>query len=110
MPGYRARRSEPVWQPDTRHDLTTGRDLGSLDAQQSAFIIRAMRHDARASEDYFTDLLHRKVTPLRAPIVSVVGEHDRSTEYHHERYQEWQFLSGDTRLRVRATVNAAPVG
>ncbi len=77
-----------------------GADLGTLDAAQSAFIIRAMRHDARASEDYFTDLLHRKVTPLRAPIVSVVGERDRSTEYHQERYQEWQFLSGHTELRV----------
>ncbi|TDB99218.1 amino acid adenylation domain-containing protein, partial [Micromonospora fluostatini] len=64
-----------------------GTSIGSLDPDEVAFLIRAMRHDARVSEEYFTDLLHRKVAPLRAPIISVVGEQDRGTEYHEERFR-----------------------
>ncbi|MEV0608657.1 amino acid adenylation domain-containing protein [Polymorphospora rubra] len=75
-----------------------GADIGALDADQAAFLIRAMRHDAEVSEDYFTALMHRKVTPLRAPIVSVVGDRDRGTEWAEERYREWHFLSDRTAL------------
>ncbi|KXK61574.1 non-ribosomal peptide synthetase [Micromonospora rosaria] len=77
-----------------------GTSIGSLDPDEVAFLIRAMRHDARVSEEYFTDLLHRKVAPLRAPIISVVGEQDRGTEYHEERFREWHFLSDRTALAV----------
>ena len=38
-----------------------GADIGDLDPDQQLFLIRAMRQDARAAEDYFTDLLHRDV-------------------------------------------------
>ncbi|MBO4206761.1 hypothetical protein [Micromonospora echinofusca] len=61
-------------------------------------MIRAMRHDAQAAEDYSTDLLHRRVDPLRAPAVSVVGERDPGTGYHQERYRGWGFRTGTTAL------------
>ncbi|WP_329110896.1 amino acid adenylation domain-containing protein [Micromonospora sp. NBC_01699] len=77
-----------------------GADIGALDPDQAAFLIRAMRHDARVSEDYFTALVHRRVAPLRAPIVSVVGDRDRGTEYAEERFREWHFLSDRTALAV----------
>ncbi len=77
-----------------------GADLGALDEEQRRFLIRAMRHDARLAEEYFTGLLHRQVAPLRAPVISVVGERDPGTEFYQERYREWGFLSGTTALVV----------
>ncbi|WP_353902122.1 amino acid adenylation domain-containing protein [Micromonospora harpali] len=77
-----------------------GTSVGSLAPDEVAFLIRAMRHDARVSEEYFTELMRRQVTPLRAPLISVVGERDRSTDYHAERFREWHFLSDRTALAV----------
>ncbi|MBW4701682.1 MULTISPECIES: non-ribosomal peptide synthetase/MFS transporter [unclassified Micromonospora] len=77
-----------------------GTAVGSLAPDEVRFLVRAMRHDARVAEDYFTDLMRRRVTPLRAPVVSVVGERDRSTDYHEERFREWHFLSDRTALVV----------
>ncbi|MFI9559540.1 amino acid adenylation domain-containing protein [Nonomuraea endophytica] len=78
-----------------------GADLGDLDEEQRAFIVRNMRHDARQAEEYFTGLLQANTTsPLRAPIVSIVGEQDPTTDYYEERYREWHFLTGHTTLAV----------
>ncbi|NRQ32586.1 amino acid adenylation domain-containing protein [Nonomuraea sp. NN258] len=77
-----------------------GADLGDLDEEQRAFIVRNMRHDARQAEEYFTGLLESGAAPLRAPIVSIVGEQDPTTEYYEERYREWHFMTGRTALAV----------
>ncbi|WP_326558141.1 non-ribosomal peptide synthetase/MFS transporter [Micromonospora sp. NBC_01796] len=77
-----------------------GADLGALDTEQQRFLIRAMRHDGEAAENYFTELLHQHATPLRTPIISIVGDRDPGTEYHQERYREWHFLSDTTALVV----------
>ncbi|RIV39139.1 non-ribosomal peptide synthetase/MFS transporter [Micromonospora radicis] len=77
-----------------------GTDIGALAPDEARFLIRAMRHDAEVSEEYFTDLMRQSVTPLRAPIISVVGERDRSTDFHEERYKEWHFLGDRTALAV----------
>ncbi|MEV2237220.1 amino acid adenylation domain-containing protein [Micromonospora sp. NPDC049891] len=77
-----------------------GTNIGTLAPDEVRFLIRAMRHDAEVSEEYFTELMRQRVTPLRAPIVSVVGERDRSTDFHEERYREWHFLSDRTALAV----------
>jgi amino acid adenylation domain-containing protein len=77
-----------------------GVDTDELDPEQADRIISNMRADSRASEDYFTDLLDRRATKLRAPIVSVVGSEDPVTDYHGERYAEWQFLSDTLALVV----------
>ncbi|KAB1947184.1 amino acid adenylation domain-containing protein [Micromonospora sp. ALFpr18c] len=77
-----------------------GVDTDELDAEQADRIISNMRADSRASEEYFTDLLDRRATKLRAPIISVVGSEDPVTDYHTERYAEWQFLSDRLALVV----------
>ncbi|MEV6814272.1 amino acid adenylation domain-containing protein [Micromonospora sp. NPDC051296] len=77
-----------------------GTSIGSLAPDEARFLIRAMRHDAEVSEEYFTELMRQRVSPLRAPIISVVGERDRSTDFHEERYREWHFLSDRTALAV----------
>ena len=48
-----------------------------------------MRQDAENAEDYFTELFSRQVAPLRAQVISVVGERDPGTEYYQERFREW---------------------
>ncbi|MER7892982.1 amino acid adenylation domain-containing protein [Micromonospora sp. NPDC094482] len=77
-----------------------GVDTDELDPEQADRIISNMRADSRASEEYFTGLLDRRATKLRAPIVSVVGSEDPVTDYHSERYTEWQFLSDRLALVV----------
>ncbi|MFE9694033.1 amino acid adenylation domain-containing protein [Micromonospora sp. NPDC005806] len=77
-----------------------GVDTDELDPEQADRIISNMRADSRASEEYFTGLLDRQVRKLRAPIISVVGSEDPVTEYHAERYAEWQFLSDTVGLVV----------
>ncbi|QLQ35472.1 non-ribosomal peptide synthetase/MFS transporter [Micromonospora robiginosa] len=77
-----------------------GVDTDELDPEQADRIISNMRADSRASEEYFTGLLDRQATKLRAPIVSVVGSEDPVTDYYRERYAEWQFLSDTLGLVV----------
>jgi amino acid adenylation domain-containing protein len=77
-----------------------GADLSGLTVEQVAFIVRNMRHDAREAEDYFTRLVDEGADTLRAPIISVVGERDPSTEFHRERYTEWHCLSMRTAVVV----------
>ncbi|MEJ3746135.1 amino acid adenylation domain-containing protein [Actinomycetes bacterium KLBMP 9797] len=77
-----------------------GADVGALEPAQRRYLIRAMRRDAEDAEEYFTELLAGQVTPLRAPVVSVVGERDPGTEFYAERFREWGFLSPRTALVV----------
>ncbi|MER6944217.1 amino acid adenylation domain-containing protein [Nonomuraea sp. NPDC000554] len=70
-----------------------GLDMSDLDPGQARHIIRNMRRDSEAAEEYFTGLFESSVAPLRAPIISVAGEHDPATEFFEERYREWHFLS-----------------
>ncbi|WP_433444169.1 non-ribosomal peptide synthetase/MFS transporter [Nonomuraea sp. CA-141351] len=73
-----------------------GLDMSELDPGQARHIIRNMREDTEAAEEYFTGLFESAVAPLRAPIISVAGERDPATEYFEERYREWHFLSPAT--------------
>ncbi|MET8338443.1 non-ribosomal peptide synthetase/MFS transporter [Streptosporangium canum] len=77
-----------------------GADLSGLTEEQLAFVVRNMRHDSRQAEEYFTRLVEEGAEPLSAPIISVVGERDPNTEFHAERYTEWDFLSPRTALAV----------
>ncbi|MEV0151285.1 MULTISPECIES: amino acid adenylation domain-containing protein [unclassified Nonomuraea] len=70
-----------------------GLDMGDLEPGQARHIIRNMRRDSEAAEEYFTGLFESSVERLRAPIISVAGEHDPATEYFEERYREWHFLT-----------------
>jgi amino acid adenylation domain-containing protein len=77
-----------------------GVDLDEVGPEQAARIIRNMRADTDAAEEYFTGLFERRVTPLRAPVISVVGSEDPQTDYYEERYREWGFITGTTALVV----------
>ncbi|MFC7643995.1 MFS transporter [Streptosporangium lutulentum] len=77
-----------------------GVDTDALDPEQADRIIGNMRADSRAAEEYFTELLDRHPEPMSAPIISVVGSEDPVTDYHTERYREWEFLTGTTGLVV----------
>ncbi|MEV6521219.1 amino acid adenylation domain-containing protein [Longispora sp. NPDC051575] len=77
-----------------------GVDTSELDPEQADRIITNMRADGVAAEAYFTELFNHKVDKLRAPIISVVGSEDPVTDYHAERYTEWQFLTDTVALVV----------
>ncbi len=65
-----------------------------LDEAGAAAMTRALRHDAREAEAWFSRLLQDGLTPrLRAPILSVVGERDRATEFAPERCREWTVVA-----------------
>ncbi|HEY0640953.1 MAG TPA: amino acid adenylation domain-containing protein, partial [Pseudonocardiaceae bacterium] len=79
-----------------------GVDLGELEPAQADRIVANMRRDGRAAEDFFTALLAEPGPPLRAPVVAVVGERDRVTEFHEERHREWHVVSDTTAVAVIA--------
>ncbi len=75
-----------------------GDDLSSDEVRQ---IVRNLRYDSKASEDYFTATVHEPGRPkLAAPLVCIVGDRDPLTEYHSERYREWGAYAQDVRLVV----------
>ncbi len=90
-------RSDRYWANWLR---SMGADLAGLPSEDILGMVRVMRGDSRAGEDYFTELLDAGVPPLRAPIISVVGERDPITEYYQERFREWHFLTGTAALVV----------
>ncbi|MEV6559581.1 amino acid adenylation domain-containing protein [Nocardia sp. NPDC051756] len=63
------------------------------DAEQQAFVLRNVRHDARDAEEYFTAAYTDPQTPLRTPVLAVVGAKDRVTEHYAERHHEWRHFS-----------------
>ncbi|GAB3830810.1 hypothetical protein GCM10027610_019830 [Dactylosporangium cerinum] len=81
-----------------------GVDMAEFDRAEADTIIRNMREHTRLAEEYFTglfaDVAAGRITPLRAPIVSVIGSQDTQTEFYAERYREWHFLTGTTALVV----------
>ncbi|HXM56175.1 MAG TPA: amino acid adenylation domain-containing protein, partial [Candidatus Dormibacteraeota bacterium] len=91
------------WRSDRLYrDLlrATGGLAEELGPAEQAWTLRALRHDARESEELSTRLCHdpRRERTLHA--LAVVGERDRVTEFHQERYREWNLLCADTELAV----------
>jgi MFS family permease len=79
-----------------------GSEISALDADQARFLVRGMRQDSRLAEEYFTELLVGGARKLNAPVISVVGERDSSSEFYQERYTEWAFLSDSLAVVVLA--------
>ncbi|SBT43959.1 non-ribosomal peptide synthetase [Micromonospora narathiwatensis] len=77
-----------------------GVDLSELEPAQADRIVANMRRDGEAAEEYFTGLLAEPGPRLRAPVISVVGERDRVTEFYQERFREWQVVSDTTAVVV----------
>ncbi|MNM72565.1 Tyrocidine synthase 3 [compost metagenome] len=71
------------------------------DQVERDFMIRCLRHDARESEDYYTNAYANKEFPkLSCPITCIIGEKDRATELYEERYKEWGYFSDQVDLVV----------
>ncbi|MCE7004694.1 amino acid adenylation domain-containing protein [Kibdelosporangium philippinense] len=88
-----------AWRSDRSYadGLTAlGLDMSDIDPAQARHVIRNTRRDTEAAEEYFTRLFESSVERLRAPVISVAGEHDPATEYYQERFREWHFLSDTT--------------
>ncbi|WP_341282110.1 amino acid adenylation domain-containing protein [Paenibacillus sp. FSL H8-0537] len=71
----------------------------TLSGEERDFIIRSLRHDRRESERYYSDRYadanHAK---LKAPLLCIVGERDRTTEFYEEQYKDWEFFSSHVDL------------
>ncbi|MFB9235167.1 amino acid adenylation domain-containing protein [Plantactinospora siamensis] len=66
-----------------------------------AQLARAIRHDARQGEIFYTDeYAGGGPRPLAAPICVVVGDEDRITEFYPERAHEWAAFGADVDLAV----------
>ncbi|MGW4640521.1 amino acid adenylation domain-containing protein [Sphaerisporangium sp. NPDC004334] len=82
--------------------ISWGLELGDLDPRQVRHIIRNMRADSEEAEAHYTRLLAEGVDRLRAPIVTIAGERDPSTEYYQERFREWHFVADTSAVVVLA--------
>ncbi len=74
----------------------------TLNKEEQAFMLKGMRHDSKASLDFFTEAANAKEGPqkLKAPICCIIGEKDRTTEFYAERYLEWELFSDQVNLKV----------
>ncbi|NUS17727.1 MAG: amino acid adenylation domain-containing protein [Streptomyces sp.] len=78
-----------------------GVDLDELDPAVADRIIRTMRHDSKAAEEYFTRLFDQPDRrKLQAPVISVVGERDPATQMYEERFKEWRAFTDTSALVV----------
>ncbi|HEX3022521.1 MAG TPA: amino acid adenylation domain-containing protein [Lachnospiraceae bacterium] len=74
-------------------------DVG--DSEERDFLIRNLRHDARESENYFSEAFSTKeYSKLLAPITCIIGQKDRATDLYQERYLEWGYFSRHVDLAV----------
>ncbi|MFC4588788.1 non-ribosomal peptide synthetase/MFS transporter [Sphaerisporangium corydalis] len=71
-----------------------------LDPAEQAFVLRALRHDSRQAEQFYSDHCHAPGRERTLHALSVVGERDRLTEFHEERYREWDMLCAETEIEV----------
>ena len=81
------------------------RSLGGLTDrlpdEEMHLLARALRHDNREAEQFFTAAYAGTAEPrLKAPIVSVVAERDPTTDLYQERHKEWLHFSGRVELVV----------
>ncbi|RKH45833.1 non-ribosomal peptide synthetase/MFS transporter [Corallococcus sicarius] len=81
--------------------LVTGGASGNEDPVELEFLARNMRHDGREAEDFYTRAYRGETgPPLRTPLVCVVGERDRATEFYREEFLEWGRFSRSISLEV----------
>ena len=73
--------------------VSMGVDMGDLEPEQARHIVRNMRKDSQSAEDYYTGLLQSGADRLGAPVVTVAGDRDPTTDFYQERYREWHFLT-----------------
>jgi amino acid adenylation domain-containing protein len=71
-----------------------------LDQTEQSFSLRALKHDSCESQELYSRLCHDPARRRTLHALTVVGERDRITEFHHERYREWNLLCAETELAV----------
>lgn len=71
-----------------------------LDATEQSFSLSALKHDSCESQDLYSRLCHNPRRRRTLHALTVVGERDRITEFHQERYREWNLLCVETELAV----------
>ena len=72
----------------------------AVDPAEQAFIVRALRHDSRGADAYFSRYCHDPRHERRLAALCVVGARDRLTEFYEERHREWNLLCARTDLAV----------
>lgn len=71
------------------------------DRAEQDFLVRALRHDVRQAEDFYTRAYgDGRPARMAAPILCVVGEKDRATQLYEERYAEWEHFGATVDLAV----------
>ncbi len=69
--------------------------------EEIQFAVNSMRHDMREAEDFYTEADQTPAAAqIKAPILCVVGEGDRTTELYQERYRNWETYSSKVELAV----------
>ncbi|GAA0434400.1 hypothetical protein Acor_08840 [Acrocarpospora corrugata] len=71
----------------------SGLDVSEFDQAELELIVRNRRTGTREAERYFTQIFEQELTPLRSPVIAVVGERDPAVEYYQERYREWHCVA-----------------
>ena len=80
--------------------LATGGLEGDHDPAATAAALRALRHDFTGAQEWFGRELTRTAPKLTAPVLCLVGERDRATDLHQERYAEWGAFAERVELAV----------
>jgi amino acid adenylation domain-containing protein len=80
--------------------ISRGVEVGDLDPAQARRFVEIMRRDSDDAVDYFTGLFEARVSPLRAPIITLAGTEDPATDFYAERFREWHFLAPSSAVVV----------
>lgn len=81
--------------------LSLGGFSESLEEDELNFLMSAMRQDVSDAEDFYTVAnLSPEDYVVSAPILSIYGDKDKSTEFYEERYQDWRTFSPDVSMEV----------
>lgn len=59
-----------------------GVGMGDLEPERALHVVRNMRKDSQSAEDYHTGLLQSGADRLDAPIVTVAGDRDPTTDFY----------------------------
>ncbi|RPJ09175.1 MAG: amino acid adenylation domain-containing protein [Spirochaetaceae bacterium] len=79
----------------------TGGISADITKEEQEYLLKYMRFYSRESDNYYHDAFSREsFVKLKAPIVSIVGDMDRLTNFYEERYLDWKFFSSSVHLEV----------
>jgi len=79
------------------------KSLGGFDElpeEELAFVMKSLRHDGLAGQEYFQRIYKSKIPPpkLKAPIFCIIGGHDPLTKAYRKHYQKWGMFSDSVKL------------